>query len=481
MGANGKNFEGCRAVVSDKKTRKTISDTKIIAYDTSRNVIRIQEDLFQKMEDIDKVTVLILGNQGLYEFAGTVRKAAASGETEIALYAGKEKESRGYVRYEMQSKGKVESVFLGEQEIKLRRMIVVQILNISANGIFFLATAGSFEVGEKIRLQVDLKGNVFASDYKVIRVQKYKNGAWGFGCKNLVTSKGKKESDKQEEREFESETWVTEALEGRASYQTLQETMEERSGYKELLEMTTQFLKNPQAVDESWVNLVQEILQKYKNMTKEVIFNCLYCERPGEEEESRHFLNVLLLCVLFGDYLKYKIKETIDLMRCYIKMQLLPKKQPEEPIEEKEKENKDLVLFLDDYDRKIAAYEKEHTGIPLAFLVQKCYEKDNDEENKSKAIFAKKMLKQVMHKQVLLSDGTLCTLEYLLLNDLSHSIILENGIGKRIPDSVEPAWFIPQKKKTETQMEQSTTEPETEAAQESAAGAVASEGTGTVG
>ena len=74
----------------------------------------------------------------------------------------------------------------------------------------------------------------------------------------------------------------------------------------------------------------------------------------------------------------------------------------------------------------------------------------------------------VMHRPLLLSDGTLCTLEYLLLNDLSHSIILENGIGKRMQDSVEPAWFIPQKK-VEVQIQQSTEEPEAEVAVDSKA------------
>ena len=63
MGANAKSFEGCRVVVSDKKTGESIVDTEIFAHDTSRNIIRIRKNLFQKEKDLDKVNVLILGNQ----------------------------------------------------------------------------------------------------------------------------------------------------------------------------------------------------------------------------------------------------------------------------------------------------------------------------------------------------------------------------------------------------------------------------------
>ena len=121
---------------------------------------------------------------------------------------------------------------------------------------------------------------------------------------------------------------------------------------------------------------------------------------------------------------------------------------------------------IDDYDNNIADYERNHTGIPLAFLVQMCYSDVSCKKREPKTVFAENMLQNVMHRPVLLSDGTLCSLEYLLLNDLSHSIILENGIGKRMKDSIEPAWFIPQIRKEKAQTRQSTLEPEAEDTQE---------------
>lgn len=457
MGANAKSFEGCRVVVSDKKTGESIVDTEIFAHDTSRNIIRIRKNLFQKEKDLDKVNVLILGNQGLYEYTGTLRKAASSMETEIALYAGKEKESRGYLRYEMRTRGKIESVFVANQEIKLRRMIPVQIVNISASGIFFAATAGNFVVGEKIRIQIDLKGNVFSSDYEVVRLQKDEKGIWGYGCKNLVSGKAKDENTMQSGPKSEAEEWVIDALKENASYEVLQGNMEKNSGYQYLLVQVTRFLEElPEG--EQRKEFIENILKKVEDMTQEVIFNCIYRERPKAEEESRHFLNVMLLIVLWGNYLHVQISEITELLNFYVNMQIpfkesaveAGKNEVQEELEEeqleKQKEWENIALFLDEYDTKVAAYEKDHTGIPLAFLVRMCYSETAMKMKGQKAVFAESMLMNVMHRPLLLSDGTLCTLECLLLNDLSHSIILENGIGRRMQDSVEPAWFIPQKK-----------------------------------
>lgn len=475
MGVNVKSFEGCRVVVSDKETREAITDTTIVSYDASRNVIRIQEDLFQKDKDFDKVNVLILGNQGLYEFAGTLRKAVSSGETEIALYAGKEKESRGYLRYEMRARGRVAAVFVANQEIRLRRMIAVQIVNISASGIFFAATAGSFVAGEKIRLEVDLKGNVFTSDYEVVRLQKDDGGIWGYGCRNMVSGKDAQKQDVQVENEAENEEWAMEALKENASYEMLQETMEERSGYRALLEQVTKFITNISPSEEEREKFIQEILEKYKDMSQEVIFNCIYRERPKQETKSRHFLNVMLLIALLGDYLEQTFTDTFELLNSYIKIKLPDEKKEEVQKEQNTEENteeqiseetEELLLFIDDYDNNIADYERNHTGIPLAFLVQMCYSDVSCKKRKPKTVFAENMLQNVMHRPVLLSDGTLCSLEYLLLNDLSHSIILENGIGKRMKDSIEPAWFIPQIRKEKAQTRQSTLEPEAEDTQE---------------
>lgn len=479
MGVNAKSFDGCRAVVSDKKTGASIADTAILFHDMSRNIIRIGQNLFQKGKDLDKVNVLILGNQGLYEYTGTLRKAASSVETEIALYAGKEKEARGYLRYEMRTKGRVESVFVADQEIKLRRMISVQIVNISASGIFFAATAGNFVIGEKIRIQIDLKGNVFSSDYEVIRLQKDENGIWGYGCKNLVSGKGKDENTMQSEPKSAAEEWVVDALKENASYEVLQKNLEKNSGYQHLLAQVTHFLENVPKEEER-TEFIENISEKIKDMTQEEIFNCIYRERPREEEESRHFLNVMLLIVLWGNYLHMQMPEITELLNFYVNMQIPfekntvdagkteEQKELEEEQLEKQKEWENIVLFLNEYDTQIAAYEKDHTGIPLAFLVRMCYSETATKRKDLKAVFAENMLMNVMHRPLLLSDGTLCTLEYLLLNDLSHSIILENGIGKRMQDSVEPAWFIPQKK-VEVQIQQSTEEPEAEVAVESKA------------
>ena len=58
MGVNAKSFDGCRAVVSDKKTGASIADTAILFHDMSRNILSIGQNLFQKGKDLDKVNVL---------------------------------------------------------------------------------------------------------------------------------------------------------------------------------------------------------------------------------------------------------------------------------------------------------------------------------------------------------------------------------------------------------------------------------------
>lgn len=182
-------LKGCRVIIRDIADDQIVADTKILAFDSYRNSLRIGASSVNRYGK-KSVSVLILNRNGLiYEYAGTMRNAVIANEVEISLGAGRSKEDRKKARYKIETRGEVEAVILEGQTVFLHKPIEISTKNISANGILLETMSGSFEIGNRILLNFKLGESILKNRYEVIRVQNSNLCTEQYGCVLLSEKK----------------------------------------------------------------------------------------------------------------------------------------------------------------------------------------------------------------------------------------------------------------------------------------------------
>lgn len=175
-------FRGCRVVIRDVANDQLVADTKIVDFDSYRNIIKISASSVNGLGE-KAITALVIDRKGsIYEYAGQMRNAVVANEVEVRLGAGKSKEDRKRARYRIEAKGRVEAVILEEQTIYLHKPIEMSTKNISANGLLLETMSGSFDIGSQILLNLKLGDTVLKNKYEVVRVQNSNLKTEEYGC-----------------------------------------------------------------------------------------------------------------------------------------------------------------------------------------------------------------------------------------------------------------------------------------------------------
>ncbi|MEG0963455.1 MAG: PilZ domain-containing protein [Lachnospiraceae bacterium] len=177
-----KKLKDCRIIVRDMSTGKTIADTIIEEYDWRKNIVAISA-MSLKNKECEKISALIIGNEGLYEFLGNIRRINLVDEVEIALYKGKEKEGRKCRRYEYTAHGIVENVKILNNNIKLHKPIDVDMVNMSANGILIRTFTGSFSRNDEIQINLKLNEKDIILKCEIMRIQNTTLWTEEYGCR----------------------------------------------------------------------------------------------------------------------------------------------------------------------------------------------------------------------------------------------------------------------------------------------------------
>lgn len=460
MADNSKNIVNCKILVRDSKSGVLIANTTIEGFDANRNVLTIPEASMHGAAN-DKLTLLVLGKNGVLEYSGNLRKIL-NGMAEIALFGEREKEDRNFTRYEMKAEGRVEAILIDGERIDLRKPIPISVINISANGILFKGDIDAFRRGTKIRLRVGIKDNAFVGEYEVVRSQNRNKESAEYGCRNILPE-GEQESEtenmspkqlredaarnRMKNREEIEDTERAMAFAGdENAYDTLQLQMEKVYGYTGWMERVAQLQAGGEIDEdtsqEKLQSLVDDIYLHALEIDVAIILNCIHRKRPGEEQCARHALNLALISALMGKWLRFDEK----MIKKLIEMGL-----SEETGEDTQEENRAPALYIkilsvaELYDSRASHPNHEKAGIPLVFLEQMRYRGLNQPLGSMKMlewVLAENILHCISHRMVLLADNSIGKLLYVLPNDVGHPII---AVKKEIYQEIAPwnlLWII---------------------------------------
>lgn len=175
-------FKGCRVVIRDATNDQLIADTKIVDFDSYRNVVKISASSVNCLGE-RAIYALIIDKKGMIcEYAGQMNNAVIANEVEVRLGAGRSKEDRKKARYNIEANGKVEAVILEEQAIYLHKPIEMSTKNISANGLLLETMSGSFDIGSQIVINFKLGDSILKNKYEVVRIQNSNLKTEEYGC-----------------------------------------------------------------------------------------------------------------------------------------------------------------------------------------------------------------------------------------------------------------------------------------------------------
>ena len=462
MADSGKKIKNCRILLRDSISGQLVADTTVESFDGKRNMLTIASGALQGQVK-NKLSLLVLAREGVLEYSGNLRKIS-NGVAEIALYGERKKEDRNFTRYDMKTEGRVEALLIGDTRIELRKPVPVSILNISANGILFRGDIDAFRRGSKVRVRVGLKDNSFVGEYEIVRSQNRNKETAEYGCRNILPEgeQGNEEEDEildpKQQREEAARRKIRNgekvergkttifADQSEESYEMLQQQMEQAYGYTDWLNRVAGLQKDSgmeaEASDQVRFSLAEDIYRHIADTDEAVILNCIHRKRPEEEKESRHLLNLALLCGLMGKWLQFDEK----MIKNLIVMGLQEQNDEDTPGGGRNRALYSRILTVADlYDSRAAHPTREKAGIPLVFLEQMRYRGIDQPTGSVKMlewVLAENILHCILYRKILLADHTIGQLLYLLPNDVEHPIL---AVKEEIYQEIAPwrlLWII---------------------------------------
>lgn len=175
-----------RILIKRVNDGKIIADTKVLRYDSLRNAVVIDAGSLLKRKPYN-VNVLIFGDDKLYEFYGTITGVMVENEIEVLLGKTREKEDRKRTRYTVSMNGFVKVIQIKQQNVTLRKPIVIVTINMSSNGILLRTGSGTFFVGSKFQILLEIEGKRMEFDCEVVRIQNSTPRTEEYGCRINAT------------------------------------------------------------------------------------------------------------------------------------------------------------------------------------------------------------------------------------------------------------------------------------------------------
>lgn len=182
-------LKGCKVILHDEKSGKTLAETVVLDFDRQRQVITVNTSRYS-LADAARLSLLILSERTIVECMGTARRQDSRGQREIALFHVAEKESRGSTRYALQAPARIESVLLANRIIPLDEPLEVTVLDISASGIRIQTDRSELFRGCCFQLRLKIAESDTVVETTVVRVQEGKNGVKSFGCRFIALESG---------------------------------------------------------------------------------------------------------------------------------------------------------------------------------------------------------------------------------------------------------------------------------------------------
>lgn len=170
-----------RILIKNAEDGKIIADTKIVRYDSLTNSVHISADSLADRKYY-KIFAFIFAEECLYEFFGTIRGALVDNEIEVFLGKSKEKEDRAKTRYPVALKGNINGILIEGRLVRLRKVMHIQTINMSANGVLVQADSGSFHIGDGFSLNLTVEEGEIQLSCEIVRIQNSSMLTEEYGC-----------------------------------------------------------------------------------------------------------------------------------------------------------------------------------------------------------------------------------------------------------------------------------------------------------
>lgn len=180
MAYSGK-YNGCKVFIYTEGKEKLSIDTTIVEYNSVKLNIFVNGSL-PELKDNDKVSLVLLLDTTIIEYQGVIRRADTSGNREITLFKGHEKEDREERRYELNITSIIEGLLVGSNIVVINPGAVAVIVNISKSGILVRMKAGILNKGTSFRIRMDVSGVGTVLDAKVMRLRLLSENEVEYGC-----------------------------------------------------------------------------------------------------------------------------------------------------------------------------------------------------------------------------------------------------------------------------------------------------------
>ena len=184
MAAMSGDFSGCSVLIYDEAGNH-LGDTVVTSYDKAS--LRIEVQMMPYSLDAGAgCRLLILSAPIPYEFLGRVAREGA--KKVIAMYKGKEKESRGSMRYKVNYPALIENLICDNRAYPLHTPLKVTLLNISKSGVRFRTPHYSMTVGDKFQMRIRISDTEKLLIADVINHVDKESISSEYGCRFLVGS-----------------------------------------------------------------------------------------------------------------------------------------------------------------------------------------------------------------------------------------------------------------------------------------------------
>lgn len=184
---NENTVKNRRILIKNAEDGQIIADTKILRFDRRANSVLISADSL-KDRKYYKISAYIFAEECLYEFFGTIKGALVDNEIEVFLGKSKEKEDRAKTRYPVALEGSIVAIIIEDRTIVLRKAMLVETINMSANGILMKADSGSFHIGDCFAVNLKVEEGEIQLRCGIVRIQNSSMLTEEYGCRiNEVT------------------------------------------------------------------------------------------------------------------------------------------------------------------------------------------------------------------------------------------------------------------------------------------------------
>lgn len=183
------NLKGCKVILHDEKSGKTIAETIILEFDRQRQVISVNI-AHRPIPETARLSLLILGKHTIVECKGNTRGVNTRGDMEIALFQATEKESREAVRHALKAPARIENIIVAGQSIPLDKPLEVTVLDISASGVQLQTDRSELYSGCCFQLMLKIAGSDTVVNTTVVRILERENGVKTCGCRFLALDAG---------------------------------------------------------------------------------------------------------------------------------------------------------------------------------------------------------------------------------------------------------------------------------------------------